>query len=276
MVAPDLPDLVAALPKGDAIAIVHHSLWNTITAFTWGDRDDPDLESVQTLAEIYSWHGSSEEYGSKYPLHGSVANELPPSSMASVQDGLALGHRFGIVAGDDVHLAKPGAAAGYVDSPTTDTRYSQGGLTAILADQNTRADVWAALLARRTYATTGARILLDVTLAGAEMGSTIAYLGAPEVHLDAVGTAPIASITVFRDGTVPAFVRTPGTIQASLDWTDPVASLGETHSYYVRVEQTDGHYAWSSPIWHYFGNGVPPARGSIAAATSPDGKTDFE
>jgi hypothetical protein len=32
------------------------------------------------------------------------------------------------------------------------------------------------------------------------------------------------------------------------DWTDPSPLAGENR-YYLRIEQSDGNMAWSSPMW---------------------------
>jgi hypothetical protein len=44
----------------------------------------------------------------------------------------------------------------------------------------------------------------------------------------------------------------PGTDSASLTYTDDTARPGETHYYYVRVEQADTNLAWASPMWITF------------------------
>ena len=70
---------------------------------------------------------------------------------------LARGYRMGVVGGSDSHDGRPGAdAPGYQER-----RYAQGALTALLAESLTLDGVHEALRARRCYATTGARILLD-------------------------------------------------------------------------------------------------------------------
>jgi hypothetical protein len=40
----------------------------------------------------------------------------------------------------------------------------------------------------------------------------------------------------------------PNQKETALEYVDNSASAGESY-YYVRVEQTDGQLAWSSPIW---------------------------
>jgi hypothetical protein len=71
-----------------------------------------------------------------------------------------------------------------------------------VAKDLTREALWEALHARRTYATTGERILLDVTVDGHAMGES--YESADEVKIDvaAEGTAPIEQIDVLRGADV--------------------------------------------------------------------------
>jgi hypothetical protein len=75
-----------------------------------------------------------------------------------------------------------------------------GGLTAVLAAARTREAIWDALRARRTYATTGARLLLDVVANGRyPVGAAIALDGQPlEIAVDVHGTAPLWKVEVLR------------------------------------------------------------------------------
>lgn len=74
-------------------------------------------------------------------------------------DAIRRGVVLGFSAGSDDHTARPGMSAAPRDHFATG-----GGLTAALAPVRSREAIWEALKARRTYATTGARMLLDVTL----------------------------------------------------------------------------------------------------------------
>jgi hypothetical protein len=40
----------------------------------------------------------------------------------------------------------------------------------------------------------------------------------------------------------------------SFRFVDDTAKPGESHYYYVRVEQTDGNLAWGSPVWITYEN----------------------
>jgi len=74
--------------------------------------------------------------------------------------------------------------------------------------------------------------------------------------VNAVGTTSIARIVVFRNGD-SAFEETIRDPRKSKDelahcqlaFTDRDPLEPDVTYYYVRVEQSDGHLAWSSPVW---------------------------
>ena len=114
-----------------------------------------------------------------------------------LDDAFSRGYRVGIVANSDGHKGRPGASY-----PGAGTFGSYGGLTAILADTLDRNAVWDAYQRRHVYATTGARILLDVeTTAGHSMGEVV-NLGrgdSLELSVAVAGTAPLERVEV-RNG----------------------------------------------------------------------------
>ena len=75
------------------------------------------------------------------------------------------------------------------------------GVAAVRAPELTREAVFDALYGRRTYGTTGARILLDFTVDGAPMGSEITADGPPRLHVEAHGTDVIESVQILRFST---------------------------------------------------------------------------
>ena len=166
---------------------------------------------------------------------------------AAAQDALALGHRLGFVGGTDSHHAQPGrntcsmAGVDFHDHVT-------GGLTALIAPELTREAIIQALRERRCYATTGARIVLDFCVDGHGMGAEFTA-AAREVAVQArvLGTAPLARLEVVCNGNVVSAQPGHGRV-AEMAATLPLAE--DQISYlYVRATQSDGHVAWSSPIW---------------------------
>ena len=114
-----------------------------------------------------------------------------------LDDAFSRGYRIGIVANSDGHKGRPGASF-----PGAGKFGSYGGLTAILSDTLDRNSVWDAYQQRRVYATTGARILLDVqTSAGHSIGEVV-NIGkgeSLELSVSVAGTAPLERVEV-RNG----------------------------------------------------------------------------
>ena len=140
------------------------------------------------------------------------------------------------------------------------------GLTAVYADSLTQDDLFAALRERKCYATTGSRILLHFEIDGHEMGQLVEVGEATgeilsERHISAriYGTAPVDRIEVVRNNVEVCTYRGEGE-DVQFQWTDrqtlsrialprTLRGGGLACYYYLRVTQTDGEIAWSSPIW---------------------------
>ena len=166
--APLLDELYAGLRTGndpDDVLVVPH-------AHQPGDwtNSDPDLTR---LVEIQSGHGTFDWFGNKY---------------------LENGYRVGFIGASDSHTGHPGY--------TGMTNRQLGGLAAALASENTSDAIFDALRRRATYATTGERIALDVTLNGAGAGAQLDDSPARTIHCRVNGTAPIDAIDVVKNGSV--------------------------------------------------------------------------
>jgi len=222
---------------------------------TWG-RWNPNAhhdEELEPNFEIASWHGRFEFYGNPWEGRRQVPGH-------HYQDALRKGRHVGAMAASDTHHLSPG----------------EGGLTAVLAERLDRASIFDAISSRRNYATTGARIVLEFEAAGAPMGSRITASGPLEMRVRIEGTASIDRVEIIRnlvdtfaavrieqnpsglDGVFLIYEprESQGGRRLALEdmsrltftVTDMDQLPGET-SYYVRVTQTDGQQAWSSPIW---------------------------
>jgi hypothetical protein len=267
----DLLERVRSPAKSEVprLAIPHHTLWTRPDwprgAYPWGPRkDDP----AQPLVEIYSWHGSSEKLTGQddstgYLMKGDPKQQHRPPAKASVQDALALGYRFGLIGGSDHH----GYALQQVEQePDGSISYGRSGLAFVLGDRNTpalRDRIYDALATRRTYATTGARILLSFEAVDANgtrtvMGEAKAMRDPVEFRVRAAASglgrperARFTRLSIYKDGTELVHEeRWDGELEVNLTWRES-ATPGEAaqHCYYVRVQQDDLHLAWSSPIW---------------------------
>jgi len=224
--------LWAGLRGRDAMTFAHHSAGGPVST-NWAFGADPVLEPV---TEITSVHGSSESPDTPMRIYSPVPGN-------TVRDVLLAGLRLGFIGSGDSHDGHPGLA--HIASPSR-----VGGLAAIQSEKKTRAGVLEALRSRRTYATNGARIWLHVEIDGRPMGTTFeAESDAPDrqtLRIDVAGTAPIERVELIRTGGRISMDGNGG-LDFSHERSIPRLARGEFH--YVRVIQSDGHAAWSSPIF---------------------------
>ncbi len=215
---------------------------------TYGDRDDVLLEAHvgggpadwdayptvrEPVVEVASGHGSAEWL---------------------LQRALRHGHRPAAIASGDTHLpllAAPMSAHLYRGRfgnhlNIRDCAIGCGPVAAVRAAQCERRAIWDGVLNRRTYATTGARIILDVIANGHPSGSEVEIDEAPRISVTAHACVPIERIDLIRNNRALATWR-PNTLDVTYEFEDSTP-LPEA-AYYVRLRQVDGEYAWSTPIW---------------------------
>lgn len=227
-----------------------------VTPFT---QFDPDFERV---VEIYNAWGCSEcttKEGNLRPITSADKKEgVFETEKGSIRRALGQNCRFGFVAGG---LDDRGIYAPFYESDQV--QYSPG-LTGIFAIEQTREALFTALYNRCCYATTGERIILSYSIAGALMGSELNTKAKPGLvynrHIAgfAAGTAEISAITIFRNGhAIHTFHPKASHFEFAFDDTEMLTKSLLTSPddrphfayYYIRVEQKDGHIAWASPIW---------------------------
>jgi hypothetical protein len=101
-------------------------------------------------------------------------------------------------------------------------------------------------------------IVLDVRCGEHMMGDVFELGGKPELRIHAIGTRPIARLSIIRGvgSSAPTYVydAQPNQQEINLSWTDTMPERGKTSYYYVRVEQERpeegyGALAWASPMW---------------------------
>ncbi len=164
------------------------------------------------------------------------------------KDAVRRGLRVGFIGGSDDHRG----AIGDSHVCARDRFFSShNGLVAVYAKELTREALWDAFHKRRTYATNGARMVLDVRLDDTLMGG--------ELQAEA-GQSLRFCITAWLDGMLDRVELLRGTEvieeRSGRGNKNPTfehefelsAVPGET-AYWLRVFQTDGGKAWTSPIW---------------------------
>lgn len=215
-------DIVERITSQGAFTGPHHIGW------TGADVEGHDPVG-QPVWEICSCHGCYEHpghaLGHRGELHDQFAKPL-----------LDRGLRFGFIANSDSH----GLLWHHGECRKRDP--FRTGLTAVLCSDRSRGAILEAIRARRCYATSGAKILLEVDVAGFPMGSELDMTGPVEVHARALGTTDVARIEL---------VTPAGVAAEDLPQSRSVSLVGEVDAEYVycRVTQTDGEMAWSSPIF---------------------------
>ena len=243
-----LKELVELCPAGRALVVPHHSnmdsyiyegviredgrpAWNAMHWRIPADRTCiRNFEMVQTRG-AFETEETDKSWG---VLYGGLGG--------SARTGLMRGYRYGFVAGTDNHSGWP-------------TRKGNGycGVTAVQAETLDTESVFQALYRRRCYATTGARIVADVTLNGSPMGSELVLEpGVPrDFQIQVQGTAPITEVQIIHMGYVLADLDVGrDRFDFTGSWSDerPGRPL-EDAWYYVRIRQADGNCAWLSPFW---------------------------
>ncbi|MCY3971434.1 MAG: DUF3604 domain-containing protein [Acidobacteria bacterium] len=128
---------------------------------------------LEPLVEMMSMHGTFEWF---------------------MQEYLSRGHQVGVVAASDDHLSHPGYSA-----PNRTSLAQRGGLGAVLAPERSRDAIFDGMKARRTYATTGDRIILEFEVNGIGMGSRAPFSDTREIAGRVIGTAPIGSIALIKN-----------------------------------------------------------------------------
>ncbi len=216
----------------------------------WVDWRPPGPTAIELRPnlEIYSLHGSSEYDDPQDALAYNKVGYLPSHPQPGphyARDAWALGHRVGTVAGSDNHTAQPGQP--------------HAGLTAVLAPRLEREAIFDAIVARRTYATTGRRIYLEFEVSGTPMGGTGRCGSDPDgrVLLAAAGQIELAQLMRFSDPEAGWQVAKEWReIDRLLDdrFVDRLDSSSGEVIYYLRAqlsEPTRGRTvrAWTSPVW---------------------------
>lgn len=160
-----IEDVYAAYRQADVI----------ITAHVGGEHSNLDFHEpeLEPGVEITSTHGTFEWM---------------------LRDALERGYKFGFLGGSDCYTGRPGD-----DRPGFQLRrYARAGLTGIFADGVTLPAFFEAMRARRTFATTGVRMVLRVEADGHLLGAEYATAELPTIDVSVIGAGPLESVELFR------------------------------------------------------------------------------
>ena len=252
--------LLKGLDRENSFLIPHHVGVHWRPQAKYHAERDPWIPAV----EIYSQHGLGEKYEPEHALsyehNRTRGKEQKYASSVDrsvyVQDALAQGRRYGIVASCDDHMGQPAKPF--------------KGIAAIWADRNTREGLFDALQTRNVYGTTGERILLSFHINNASMGNVIQ--AAPgetlRIEFEVNGTDRIAFVQIerylFEEGrwSTAYYKRIEernlfqeGKVVQLLDYSETFEEQFQGDVvYYLRMAQQKSLndypvFAWSSPIW---------------------------
>jgi hypothetical protein len=118
----------------------------------------------------------------------------------------------------------------------------------VWAKEKSREAIFRAMQARRTFGAT-ARITLEVTMGERWMGEMVPASDVSPIRVEAQGTAPIESVELIMDGQVKQTLATDKAKELAKEMNLPPLSGDGIHYFYIRLRQTDGNQAWSSPMW---------------------------
>jgi hypothetical protein len=232
--------------------ICFHDLVSLDDAGSAVDWDAADAGSLRPVMEIYSHHGQSECYAPHHLLAYEWNRLRNPERRANTsvpgphyaQDYWMHGCRIGVIASSDEHSGQGGRR--------------HGGIAGVLADALTRENIFDAIRARRCYATTGERILVEFRADDAPMGSVSQRKRGDKVRLDLKiwATSELLRVEIlrYRFGMDKEFrpvvsIYPKDAMDTAVTFDDVVES---PCMYYARVTQEPLDWpgmAWTSPIW---------------------------
>jgi len=238
------PELPARLRELQGIVVPHHTAYavDSMGLSDWSLFDDVPISTC----EVFSTHGNSESHDGPRPLIARRAGIY-------YQDALARGFKLGAIAGSDHHGVPCGSLLRLQDFPKNSTDEHmrlRGGLTAVRAKGLTRRALFRAIASRHTYATTGDHILMDFSVSGHPIGKVVtkARSGRRKISLLVAGAALLERVEVLKNNEVLAIYE-PGEFVLRTVVVDVQAGGSASEWYYLRVLQSDGEMAWSSPVW---------------------------
>lgn len=239
--------------KGQKVFVTPHHMGyqSGYRGYNWNCFSEGDQTP---FVEMYSRHGLAESDMGDYPYLHDMG---PRHWEGTIQYGLSLGNKFGLMGSTDQHSGYPGS---YGD-----------GRVGVLANSLTRDNIWEGLRTRHVYAATGDKIDIDFRINDAFMGDVIRG-NRRRIYLNVTGESCIDYVDVIKNGRLIARLNGPNI---------PVMPKGDTVRCKVKMEfgwnREEKYVPWHGQISIDKGrilNVTPCFRG--AAFTSPqEGEHEF-
>ena len=238
----DVEKLLDFAEAKDALAIPHHVGYKQ----GWPGANFKHFRpSTSPVVEIFSEHGCTEIDRAPYPMirHSNGGRSTSNTIVPQLQQG----NRFGFIASSDNHRGYPGA-------------YGEGVL-GVWVNELTPRGIFSAIRSRRTYAATGDRITLELTLNGQPMGSQLPTTAERQIDVRVEGEDAIQMVELIRNGQVieryfpddhATPVRFPGRAKCRIQYGwGPWAALGlgRTYLWDMSILMDGGHFVRATPCF---------------------------
>ena len=232
--------------------------------------------SRMPVCEIFSVHGNSEVAGCEEPVFSFREEKSVDAALLRWRSTRDPGYKLGIVGSTDNHMSHPGGVAQLTNNVLEWEGPYTGALLGVWATNKTREAIFDAIVAKRTYAVTSARIRMEfsATYAGqaVPMGATVTFQSGAiplTITVSAKGdTAPIGRIQIIKNGALFQEQLYTTTVDQIVSLVVTDAQVSAWSYYRAKVFQTEtlravGDYntntpvqllpgyerAWSSPLW---------------------------
>jgi len=222
----DFVDLL--LPYPTAIGSFNHPMWHEAD-FDGYVGWSPERDAHMDMLEVYNW---GDDVGD---------GAWETWSLDSYVRCLDAGWHVMPTAVSDAH---------YVDWDTTTAPYEFR--TVLLAPKLARADLFAAMRARRGYATMDRNLQIDFRVGGSAMGASVAAATRYPVTVSvsdpdvAVAADAITRLELVSDG--GAVVAARNVRGHAVTWSTTVSPAQGSY-FFLRVTTGDGPTAWTAPVW---------------------------
>lgn len=232
-------DELANLLNRDDLIVVPHT-----TSFLDSGCDFESIpdELMTPLIEVYSRWGTDEYFDNPNPVRIGCQGGY-------WQDALKKGIKMGCICGSDDHQGFPGLIM--EKASHVNLKYKYPGLTAVLAKENTLKSLFEAIKAKRCYGFMGGRIHIDFRINNHYMGEDFEMKKGEtrNIWFDVKADVPIKRIMIVKNS--KNYMHFDGYSEKT-DYSKLIFEYKnelETDYYYLRIELSDGRYAWTSPIW---------------------------
>jgi hypothetical protein len=240
------------------------------TIFKSRERDVP-VSTQSPIEDLFDEYEARDDVLMEVHIGGGVPDwnhfmpaEEPLLEIASgfgnaewlLQEALHLGYRPALCGGSDLHLGTMGGPRALETKrgrfrmllSTRDCGLGAGPVAAVMADELTRDALWTSIRNRHTYASTFPRVYLNVKCNGAGMGDEAEVTDDLELTVACHAQEPIERIDVILGEHCIKTWR-PQMLDFEVGETFAVAGIPPGDWLYVRVQQIDNEYSWSTPIW---------------------------